>query len=377
MFLLLAFSTLLFSFLQIPVSPALFELSHDDGGFDYGWSDFYPSGAMVRFSPPSPSWRIKAVRIHGVCSLKGYGYFYIQIWDSGFNTKYSASFSFSQVFRDGVLDWYTIELPNVVVIREFYVVITPMFTLDGFQLWISVDNDAPIANSSFIVNTDTRAILVSLNATSSRPGDFMVRVVGEQAPTPSELRLSSIDVGEEETTVAFTYPGEAVSVGARLVKWDGGYAEQNATRVGENIIIRVRDEGVLNVLVVTPDSEVVGASVRLETGLRKTYRDLLANYTDLKHRLEDVLEQMGSLVKDNEGLRLQLNQSQVLIRIQAERINELLANVSSLRSGLDDVRAGASRLKSENTLFAAGLIIAATVAFCLGFLEVRRRWGRR
>ncbi|MEM2980388.1 MAG: hypothetical protein QW385_03325 [Thermoproteota archaeon] len=69
MFLLLAFSTLLFSLFQTPVSPATFELSHDDGDFDYGWSDFYPSGAMVRFSPPSPSWRIKSIRVHAVCSL--------------------------------------------------------------------------------------------------------------------------------------------------------------------------------------------------------------------------------------------------------------------------------------------------------------------
>ncbi|MEM2914348.1 MAG: hypothetical protein QXH91_02945, partial [Candidatus Bathyarchaeia archaeon] len=117
--------------------------------------------------------------------------------------------------------------PNVVVSGEFYVVIVPMFTLDGSQLWISVDDDAPVANMSFIVNMDTHTILTSLNATSSRPGDFMVRVVGEPAATPSELRLSSIEVGEEETTVTFTYPGDIMSVGARLVKWDGGFTEEN------------------------------------------------------------------------------------------------------------------------------------------------------
>ncbi|MEM2914349.1 MAG: hypothetical protein QXH91_02950, partial [Candidatus Bathyarchaeia archaeon] len=92
--LILAFSTILFNLAQIPVSPATFELAHDDGGFDYGWSDFYPSGAAVRFSPPSPSWRIKSIRVHGVCSVKDYASFYVHIWDSGFNTKYSASFSF-------------------------------------------------------------------------------------------------------------------------------------------------------------------------------------------------------------------------------------------------------------------------------------------
>jgi hypothetical protein len=50
--LLLAFSTLIFNIVQTGVYASPFELAHDDGEFDYGWSDFYPSAAMVRFSPP-------------------------------------------------------------------------------------------------------------------------------------------------------------------------------------------------------------------------------------------------------------------------------------------------------------------------------------
>ncbi|MEM3389774.1 MAG: hypothetical protein QW491_10250, partial [Thermoproteota archaeon] len=57
-------STLFLSPLKSYASP--FELSYDDGDFDYAWSDFYPGGAAVRFSPPSSSWRIKSVRVHGV-----------------------------------------------------------------------------------------------------------------------------------------------------------------------------------------------------------------------------------------------------------------------------------------------------------------------
>jgi len=354
-----------------------FELAHDDGNADYGWSDFYPYAAMVGFSPPSASWRITAVRLHATCVLRGAQVFYVQIWDAGLNTVYWSSFLPSSVFKNATLDWYTIQLPNVVVTGDFYVVVVPMFTLDGSQLWISVDDDQPIANMSFIVNVDDHTILRYLNATSKRPGDFMIRVVGEPVPTPPELKLSSIEFKEDETIVAFTYPGESLSFGARLVKPDGSFVEGNVTRFGNSLIVRTRDQGLLNVFVVTSSYETIGSSVRLENSLRALYKDLLANYTVLKRNIEDMAAQINSLLKDNEDLRLQLSQSQALIRIQNDRINELLGNVSSLRGELDSVRAEASRLRGENTLLKIGLALAIIVSLLLGFLEVGRRWRRR
>ncbi|MEM4229216.1 MAG: hypothetical protein QXZ66_05610 [Thermoproteota archaeon] len=45
---------LLSVFLSTPKAYASpFELSYDDGRADYGWSDFYPYAAMVRFTPLS------------------------------------------------------------------------------------------------------------------------------------------------------------------------------------------------------------------------------------------------------------------------------------------------------------------------------------
>ncbi|MBO3841699.1 MAG: hypothetical protein FGF48_04720, partial [Candidatus Brockarchaeota archaeon] len=233
------FSTLFLSPLRSYASP--FELSYDDGHAEYGWSDFYPYAAAVRFTPPSDSWRITEIRLHATCILRGPApVFYVQIWDSGLNAKYWSAFLLGEVFANNTLDWYTIKLPNVVVTGVFYVVIVPMFTLDGAQLWISVDTDHPFSNNSFIVNVDEHTIFASLNASSKRPGDFMVRVVGEPAPTPPELRLVSIEVGEEETILAFNYPGETVGFGARLFKSDGSLTEENVTRVGEKLIVRVR-----------------------------------------------------------------------------------------------------------------------------------------
>ena len=376
MLLLLAFSTLFFNTAP-SVYASSFELAHDDGNADYGWSDYYPYAAMVRFSPPSASWRITAVRLHATCILRGAQVFYVQIWDAGLNTVYWSAFLPSSVFKNATLDWYTISLPNVVVTGDFYVVVVSMFTLDGTQLWISIDDDPPFSNNSFIVNVGEHTIHASLNATSKRPGDFMIRVVGEPVPTPPELRLASIEAGVDETVLTFTYPGELAGFGARLVKPDGSSVEENVTRVGESLVVRTGGEGLLNVFVVAKGFGRIGTSIRLNHSLRTAYRELFENYTALKHDVEEMLRQIDSLKKDNEDLRLQLNQSQTLIRIQDERISELLGNVSSLSNELDSVRAEASRLRGERILLSAGLALTIIVSLLLGFLEVRRRWRRR
>ncbi|MEM3466607.1 MAG: hypothetical protein QXU11_03430 [Thermoproteota archaeon] len=51
---------------------------------------------------------------------------------------------------------------------------------------------------------------------------------------------------------------------ATLLKPDGSFVDANITRVGENLIVRVRGEGLLNINLVTPSFETIGASVRLE-----------------------------------------------------------------------------------------------------------------
>ncbi|MBO3841273.1 MAG: hypothetical protein FGF48_02515 [Candidatus Brockarchaeota archaeon] len=88
----------------------------------------------------------------------------------------------------------------------------PMFTLDGSRLWISVDTDHPFSNNSFIVNVDEHTIFAFLNATSKRPGDFMIRVIGEPVQTSPGLKLVSVEVSVDETILTFNYPGETEAV---------------------------------------------------------------------------------------------------------------------------------------------------------------------
>lgn len=411
--------------LLIPFSSSLenslarFELSYDDGTWDYGWSDFYPSGAAVKFFPFS-SWRIKAIRIYSVCILQGpSSAFYVQIWDKNLNVKYSGSFFFDKVFKNSIVDWYTIELPNVIVTGEFYVVIIPMFTLDCSQLWIGIDDDPPISNMSFIFDVNKHKILTSLSVNSKRPGDFMIRVIGEPTPTLPELKLTSIEVGVDETTVVFTYPGESMGLGAKLIKPDSTFSEENVTKVGEDIIVKIKEPGVLNVFVITPNNDIIGNSVKLTGDLRIVYKDLLVNYTILKHNAEDMLEKIDSLIKENDDLKVQLNQSQALIRLQEKRIEEflsqlnksqvltklqekkikeilaifnesqalitlqkneiekLLANMSSLNEELNTIKSEVSILRSSNNLLTIGLILAIIVASSFVFIEMKRRWKRK
>ncbi len=50
-------SILLLNSLKVYAFPL--ELTYDDGDFDYAWSDFYPSGAAVRFTLPALPWGSK------------------------------------------------------------------------------------------------------------------------------------------------------------------------------------------------------------------------------------------------------------------------------------------------------------------------------
>lgn len=134
-----------------------------------------------------------------------------------------------------------------------------------------------------------------------------------------------------------------------------------------------RGEGLLNVFAVTSGYETLGASVRLTGVLRKTYENLLADYTALKRDAEYMDSKINSLLEENRGLRLRLNQSQALVGLQDDRITGLLADVSSLGGELDHARAEASVLRGLTILLAVGLVLTVSL---LGFLEVGRRWRR-
>ncbi|MEM4230129.1 MAG: hypothetical protein QXZ66_10280 [Thermoproteota archaeon] len=364
---------LLTGFLKASAAP--FELSYDDGGQDYGWSDFYPNGAAVRFSPPSQSWRITAVKIYATCILRGpASLFYVQIWDAGLNTVYSQPLIFNRVFRNATLDWYTIEVPNVVVKGVFHVVVVPMFTLDGPQLWLGVDDDPPIDNMSLIVDVDKHVPLVSLNSSSARPGDFMVRVVGEPTETPPELKLASIEFNEKETIAVFSYPGEIRSFGARLARVNGDNVECNASRVEGGVMVRVGETGFLNVYVETSKGEVVGTGVRINASLRMLYQALHVNYTVLKESSDWSSRRIETLTRENEDLKAQVRDAGYANSVLQKQVWTLMGNLTVKEQAIAGLNSRVERLQAENTVLL--VLLAAVIAIALVLIVKRRRLGK-
>ncbi|MBO3810078.1 MAG: hypothetical protein FGF50_10875, partial [Candidatus Brockarchaeota archaeon] len=88
---LASLSILFLNSLKAYASP--FELSYDDGDFDYAWSDFYPSGTAVRFTPPALPWRITGVAFYGLALERdGNMLFTLEVRDQDFSLVYTSQY---------------------------------------------------------------------------------------------------------------------------------------------------------------------------------------------------------------------------------------------------------------------------------------------
>ncbi|MEM4168664.1 MAG: hypothetical protein QXZ66_09860 [Thermoproteota archaeon] len=164
-------------------------LRYDDGGAEYFWSDYYPNGLAVRFTPPASRWKITSILIYGFIIDKGEKTFMVEVRDDDFNTVFRAYYYASRHFKNATLDWVRISLPNIIVKGDFYVCIYPMLELSGTQLWIAVDNDT-ISDKSFLVDCYRQEVR------KYSEGSAMIRVEGEEAIDFIEIILHSISIGE-------------------------------------------------------------------------------------------------------------------------------------------------------------------------------------
>ncbi|MBO3808319.1 MAG: hypothetical protein FGF50_01820 [Candidatus Brockarchaeota archaeon] len=171
-------------------------LRYDDGGAECFWSDYYPNGVAVKFTPPALRWRITAVLIYGFAVVKGEKSFIIEVRDSGFNMVFKAPIPISNYFKNATLDWAKVPLPSIVVKGGFYVCVYPMLEPNGTQLWIAMDNDT-IPDRSFLIDC-YRQEMGKFDG-----GNVMTRVEGEEATDLAEIILDSIFVEEETLRVLF------------------------------------------------------------------------------------------------------------------------------------------------------------------------------
>jgi hypothetical protein len=113
--------------LAIIGDPALqpeIELGYDDNEPNYGWTVGYPGAAAVKFTPPVP-FVITKIRVNGWWSGSGTGTFYMKIWDIRRNVLHQGSYRYDQYFNSYTSWAKDLEVPDIVVDGDYYIVIAP------------------------------------------------------------------------------------------------------------------------------------------------------------------------------------------------------------------------------------------------------------
>ncbi|MCX8182905.1 MAG: hypothetical protein N3F08_00580 [Crenarchaeota archaeon] len=180
----------------INVSIAAIELAYDDCGAEGFWSDYYPNGMAVKFSPPASRWRITAILVYGFMIDRGEKPFVVEIRDGELNVILRVSLLISEYFKNATLHWAKVPLPNVIVKGDFYVCVYPMLDFSGTQLWIAMDNDtAP--DRCFMFDCYKQEVK------GWRRGHAMIRVEGGEAIDLIEIIPDSIFVEEKALRLSF------------------------------------------------------------------------------------------------------------------------------------------------------------------------------
>ncbi|MEM2047771.1 MAG: hypothetical protein QXZ06_07815 [Candidatus Jordarchaeales archaeon] len=370
------FSTLLPGSLKSYASPL--ELSYDDGEFDYAWSDFYPSGTAVRFTPPALPWRITGVVFYGLALERGGNMlFTLEVRDQFFSLVYTSQYPTFQFFKNSTFSWARIPLPNITVNGEFYVCIYPCFSLDATQLWIGVDEDPPISGRSLLVNREEGRIVKVWDEKSGRPRNFMIRVEGAQAVCIASIGVSSIRVGEKSIEVRLNIASSQpiVSVEGILrhgLTWD----PCPITLDGNAYVARLPEPGNLTVNVRTMDA-TFGETLNIQVEIWKAYSELrnrVGMLEESNQTLTSLVQELSSKVVELNNTAVELN---ALNRVMEERWLSTLSQMRTLNNTLAAVRSEAEALRGENNslrivcIILASLLVSTLLA-ALGLSRLRK-----
>jgi len=344
-----------------------FELAYDDGDFDYAWSDFYPSGAAVRFTPPALPWRITSVVFYGLALERGGNMlFTLEVRDQFFSLVYTRQYPTFSFLSNGTFGWARIPLPNLTLNSEFYVCIYPCFSLGATQLWIGVDDDPPISNRSLLVDREEGRIVKAWDFDSGRPRNFMIRVEGAQAVSIASIGVSSIRIGEQDIEVRLNIASSQPVVNVEGIIRHGLTWDPCPITLEDNAYVaRLPEPGNLTVNVKTM-SATFGATINVQVEVWKAYLELRKRVG----MLEESNETLTNLVQELSWRVMELNNSVVelnaLNKVLEERWLNALNQVQTLNETLVTVRSEAEALKDENNwLRITGIIFATLAVFTL------------
>jgi len=322
-------------------------LAYDDGGAEFFWSDYYPNGIAIKFSPPSSRWRITGILVYGFMIDKGEKSFIVEIRDKDLNVFFRTSLPISEYFKNATLRWAEIPLPSITVRGDFYVCIYPMLDFNGTQLWIGIDNDT-IPNNCFLIDCYKQ------EARSFKGGYAMIRVEGEDVIDFIEIIPNSIFIGEDALKLSFKIVAPSDSVEARATLKAGSLIEDcevvfekglYETRVEWPRLLGIKEPAKLSLSAKAPNSTA--------TLVIKLNETLFSKYLELKG--------------ENERLRIMVNSSIIELRASRDKLEKKENATALLRTSLKECQEMVSEVK-ENEKLAKELSIMRILVSSLAVL---------
>ena len=331
----------------VSASAMIIELAYDDGGAELFWSDYYPNGVAVEFSPPVSKWRITAIMVYGFTIDKGEKPFIVEVRDSDLNVILRASLPVSRCFKNATLHWAKMPLPNVVVKGDFYICVYPMLEFNGSRLWIAVDNDtAP--NNCFLIDCYRQEVK------SWKGGQVMIRVEGEEAVNIIEIVPHSVSIGEDALELSFKTAGPSNDIELKATIQAGSLIEDCEVKY-EKGLYKTRVEwlklsGLKSPVKLLLVAKALNSTMTLTVGLNTS---LFSKYVQLE--------------EENERLRAMVNSSCVELRDRLEKEDN---NITLLSASLKEYREIISEKDEENKRLVEELNAMRLLTVSLAILTV-------
>jgi len=325
-------------------------LAYDDGGAELFWSDYYPNGIAVKFSPPSSRWRITAILVYGFMIDRGEKSFVVEVRDKDLNVIFGTSLPASEYFKNATLSWAEILSPNAIVKSDFYVCIYPMLKFSGTQLWIGIDNDtAP--NRCFLINCYKQEMR------DWKGGQAMIRVEGEEIIDFIEIIPYSISMDEDALELSFKIVVLSDDVKIRATLQAGSLIEDYEVTRKEGLY-KVRIEwlkllGLKSPVKLLLSAKTLNSTATLTIGLNET---LFSKYLGLE--------------EENEYLRAMVNSSNAELRALRDKLGKEENVAALLGISLKEYQKIISEKTKENERLTGELGIIRLLAISLAISTV-------
>jgi len=338
-------------------------LVYDDEGAELFWSDYYPNGIAVGFSPPS-RWKVTGILVYGFMIDKGEKSLIVEIRDKDINVFFRPSLFISEYFKNATLRWARIPLPNVIVRGDLYVCIYPMLDFNGTQLWIAMDNDT-ISDNCFLIDCYRQEIR------SYKGGQAMIRVEGEEIIDSIEIVPNSIFIDGDTLELSFKIvaPANDSEVGATL---QAGSLIEDCEVEFEKGLYRTRIKwsrlsGLKEPAKLLLSARALNLTATLVIGLNET-----------------LFSECVRLKKENERLRTMVNGSDVELRMLRDKLEKEENSATLLSTLLKEYQEMISEKTRENERLTEELNImrllaislAVSTVFLLVMLVKRRTLGK-